>query len=240
MLAVENLRQSFGSLIVLEELSFSIRSGEFISIVCPSGCGKTVLLRLIAGLLRPSSGKLLVEDEKHHAPRIAYAFQKSPLFPWLSLIENVRICMSGNPLSGDEREKQIFAYFKAAGLSGFEHELPWRISGGMRQKVNVIRAFCSGWPLILMDEPFVSLDAALAAQLGQALIDLVTRNPVTALLVTHDVEEAIALADRVFLLSASPCHVIAEVPISRPRTQRKADEIAAIHAEIERRRDQAG
>ena len=116
MLAVENLRQSFGSLIVLEELSFSIRSGEFISIVGPSGCGKTVLLRLIAGLLRPSSGKLLVEDEKHHAPRIAYAFQKSPLFPWLSLIENVRICMSGNPLSGDEREKQIFAYFKAAGL----------------------------------------------------------------------------------------------------------------------------
>ena len=102
------------------------------------------------------------------------------------------------------------------------------------------RAFAVEPDLLLLDEPFVSLDAALAAQLGQALIDLVTRNPVTALLVTHDVEEAIALADRVFLLSASPCHVIAEVPISRPRTQRKADEIAAIHAEIERRRDQAG
>ena len=102
------------------------------------------------------------------------------------------------------------------------------------------RAFAVEPDLLLLDEPFVSLDAALASQLGQALVDLVTRNPVTALLVTHDIDEAISLADRVFLLSASPCRVIAEVPIERPRTRRSADEVAKIRSEIERRRNQAG
>jgi NitT/TauT family transport system ATP-binding protein len=215
---------------VLANLTFQLGYGEVGALVGPSGCGKTTVLRIIAGLDREYDGTVQLP---HHG-RLGVMFQEPRLLPWRTVEDNVRLAaphVSPDVLTG---------LFKALGLTTHRQNFPGELSLGLARRVAMARAFAVEPDLLLLDEPFVSLDAALAAQLGQALIDLVTRNPVTALLVTHDVEEAIALADRVFLLSASPCHVIAEVPISRPRTQRKADEIAAIHAEIERRRDQAG
>jgi NitT/TauT family transport system ATP-binding protein len=214
MLEVDGLSQSYGALTVLDRVSFSAREGEFLSLVGPSGCGKTQLLRLIVGLEAPTGGAVRVEQGAPDRPRTAYAFQKSPLFPWLSLYENVRICMSADRRSEAELRAQILSYFRAAGLEGFEKELPWRISGGMRQKVNVIRAFCSGCPLILMDEPFVSLDFPGRQELQQLTLKLWAQEKKTILFVTHDVDEAIQLSNRILVFSPRPGRIVKEIAVS--------------------------
>lgn len=233
MLTVEGLSQSFGSLTVLDRISLHAREGEFLSVVGPSGCGKTILLKLIVGLMHPTSGTVKVGSPAG----IAYAFQKSPLFPWLSLYENVRLCMGADNRTESERDSQVRAYFRAAGLAGFERELPWRISGGMRQKVNVIRAFCSGWPLILMDEPFVSLDFPSRQELQALTLRLWAQEKKTILFVTHDLDEALQLSNRVLVLSPRPSRVVKEISLSfgYPRDAlalRASPEYAAVYREI--------
>lgn len=202
MVKVEDLSQRFGALPVLDRLSFSVSEGEFVSIVGPSGCGKTVLLRIMAGLESPTSGRIRLGS-----PQVAYAFQKSPLFPWLSLAENVRICTPAG------RERLIESYFELAGLAAFRNELPARISVGMRQKVNVIRAFCSGHPIILMDEPFVSLDFPGRRELQQLTLELWRREGKTILFVTHDIDEALLLSQRLLVFSARPGRIVKELPV---------------------------
>jgi ABC-type nitrate/sulfonate/bicarbonate transport system ATPase subunit len=226
MVKVEDLSQRFGALPVLDRLSFSLSEGELVSIVGPSGCGKTVLLRILAGLDRPSSGRIFLG-----APQVAYAFQKSPLFPWLSLSENVRICTPPG------REKLIASYFELAGLSGFRHELPSRISVGMRQKVNVIRAFCSGHPIILMDEPFVSLDFPGRRELQQLTLELWKREGKTILFVTHDIDEALLMSQRLLVFSGRPGRIVKELPVwlaypRDPQTARGKPEYLAAFREV--------
>ena len=188
------------------------------------------MLRIIAGLDRDYDGTIQLP---HHG-RLGVMFQEPRLLPWRTVEDNVRLAAPhASPAA-------LTALFEALGLATHRQNFPGELSLGLARRVAMARAFAVEPDLLLLDEPFVSLDAALASQLGQALVDLVTRNPVTALLVTHDIDEAISLADRVFLLSASPCRVIAEVPIERPRTRRSADEVAKIRSEIERRRNQAG
>jgi NitT/TauT family transport system ATP-binding protein len=215
---------------VLADLTFRLGYGEVGALVGPSGCGKTTVLRIIAGLDRDYDGTVQLP---HHG-RLGVMFQEPRLLPWRTVEDNVRLA------APDASPAALTALYETLGLDTHRHNFPGELSLGLARRVAMARAFAVEPDLLLLDEPFVSLDAALAAQLGQALINLVTRNPVTTLLVTHDIEEAIGLADRVFLLSASPCHVIAEVPIERPRTLRKQDEIMAIRAEIERQRSQAG
>jgi NitT/TauT family transport system ATP-binding protein len=219
-----------GKLIVLDGLTLALHNGEVGALVGPSGCGKTTLLRIIAGLDRDYDGTVQLP---HHG-RLGVMFQEPRLLPWRTVEDNVRL------VAPHASAAALTALFETLGLSTHRQNYPGELSLGLARRVAMARAFAVEPDLLLLDEPFVSLDAALASQLGQALIDLVTRNPVTAMLVTHDIDEAISLADRVFLLSASPCRVIAEVPIERPRTTRTADEVAAIRSEIERCRDQAG
>ena len=215
---------------VLADLTFSLGYGEVGALLGPSGCGKTTVLRIIAGLDRDYDGT--VQLPRHG--RLGVMFQEPRLLPWRTVEDNVRLAAPHASSSA------LTALFETLGLATHRQNYPGELSLGLARRVAMARAFAVEPDLLLLDEPFVSLDAALASQLGQALIDLVTRNPVTTLLVTHDVDEAIGLADRVFLLSASPCRVMAEVPIGRPRTARSADEVAKIRSEIERRRDQAG
>ena len=169
----------------------------------------------------------------HHG-RLGVMFQEPRLLPWRTVEDNVRLA------APEASDAALDTLFGSLGLATHRQNFPGELSLGLARRVAMARAFAVEPDLLLLDEPFVSLDGALAAQLVQALADLVTRNPVTTLLVTHDIDEAINLADRVFLLSASPCRVIAEVPIDRPRSKRSPDEIAAIRKEIARRRDQPG
>jgi ABC-type nitrate/sulfonate/bicarbonate transport system ATPase subunit len=213
---------SGGRLEVLRDLSFTLAAGKVGALVGPSGCGKTTLLRIITGLDRDFDGTVRLPDHG----KLGMVFQEPRLLPWRTVEQNVRL---GAPQASDA---QLDGLFAALGLAAHRHHFPGELSLGQARRVALARAFAVGPDLLVLDEPFVSLDAALAAHLRDELAALVTSRAVTTILVTHDIDEAIGLADRVFLLSASPAHVIAELPIARPRGAHTAQERANIRAEI--------
>jgi ABC-type nitrate/sulfonate/bicarbonate transport system ATPase subunit len=207
---------------VLGELTFSLAGGEVAALVGPSGCGKTTLLRIIAGLDRDYQGAVRLPD---HC-RLGMVFQEPRLLPWRSVEANVRLA------APDATDATLDALFQTLGLTSHRAHYPGELSLGLARRVALARAFAVAPDLLVLDEPFVSLDAALAERLRSELVELVTRRPVTTLLVTHDVDEAIGLADRLLVMSASPARVVAEVPVARPRGTHTAEEIAAIRSEI--------
>jgi NitT/TauT family transport system ATP-binding protein len=207
---------------VLGELNFSLANGEVAALVGPSGCGKTTLLRIIAGLDRDYQGAVRLPD---HC-RLGMVFQEPRLLPWRSVEANVRLA------APEATDATLDALFQTLGLSSHRGHYPGELSLGLARRVALARAFAVAPDLLVLDEPFVSLDAALAERLRSELVELVTRRPVTTLLVTHDVDEAIGLADRLLVMSASPARIVAEVPVARPRGGHTAEEIAAIRSEI--------
>jgi NitT/TauT family transport system ATP-binding protein len=220
---------SGGELRVLGELAISLRNGEVVALVGPSGCGKTTLLRIIVGLDRDFEGG--VELPSHG--RLGIVFQEPRLLPWRTVEQNVRLA------APSATHGALNALFATLGLAEHRNHYPGELSLGLARRVALARAFAVEPDLLVLDEPFVSLDAALAVRLRAELVELVERRPVTTLLVTHNVEEAIGLADRLIVLSAGPARVLADVPIARPRTAHTAEEIATIQNEIARRVNQA-
>jgi len=220
---------SGGPLHVLGELTIALANGEVAALVGPSGCGKTTLLRIIVGLDRDFEGS--VELPAHG--RIGMVFQEPRLLPWRTVEQNVKLAA---PQASPAALSTLFA---TLGLAEHRRHYPGELSLGLARRTALARALAVEPELLVLDEPFVSLDAALADRLRAELVELVSRRGVTTLLVTHSMDEAIGLADRVFLLSPSPARVIADVPIARPRTARSADELAAIRDEIKRAVEQA-
>ena len=207
---------------VLRDLAFTLAAGTVGALVGPSGCGKTTLLRIITELDRDFEGKVRLPDHG----RLGMVFQEPRLLPWRSVEQNVRLAA---PQATDAELDTLFA---ALGLAGHRHHFPGELSLGQARRVALARAFAVGPDLLVLDEPFVSLDAALARRLRDELAALVASRRVTTLIVTHDIDEAIGLADRVFLLSPSPARVIAELPIGRPRGAHSDEERAIIRGEI--------
>jgi sulfonate transport system ATP-binding protein len=207
---------------VLGKLELGLAHGEVGALVGPSGCGKTTLLRIIAGLDRDYQGSVQLPDHG----KLGMVFQEPRLLPWRTIEQNVRLAA---PSASD---KTLDALFSVLGLSAHRNHFPGELSLGLARRGALARAFAVEPDLLLLDEPFVSLDDALAGRLREELAELVDSRPVTTLLVTHNVEEAIELADRLFLLSPSPAQVIAEVPIERPRAARTAEAMASLRREI--------
>lgn len=215
---------SGGTIEVLRGMAFTLKAGTVGALVGPSGCGKTTLLRIITGLDSDYAGSVHLPDHG----KLGMVFQEPRLLPWRTVEQNVRL---GAP---EATEAELDSVFDALGLRAHRNHFPGELSLGQARRVALARAFAVKPDLMVLDEPFVSLDAALAKHLQEELAALVTSRHVTTLIVTHSMDEAIGLADRLFLLSASPAHVVAEVPVARPRETHTAEEVAKIREEIAR------
>ena len=221
MIDAQHIDLSFdGVLPVLQGVSLQVRSGEFVALAGPSGCGKTTLLNLCAGLVDPPAGqqlKVAGEAPVLGSQRVAYMLARDSLFPWLSALDNAAFGLKvrGVPLA--QARETAAAMLKRVGLGGSEHKLPKALSHGMRQRVALARTFAMPSPLLLMDEPFGALDAQTKLQLQDLLLQLCQEGERTVLFVTHDLSEAVALADRVVVMSSRPGRIVADVPVRLPR-----------------------
>lgn len=203
---------------VLKEVSFSLSEGEYTAILGKSGCGKTTLLNILAGFDRRCDGSVFLQgvDSENPSPERAVVFQTPALFPWCSVLQNVAYPLKRKGLNRFEREKEAMEIIQKVGLSGFEKYYPHELSGGMQQRVALARVFVMRPPLLLMDEPFAALDAQLREQMQNLLLSLRAEYHPSIIFVTHDVEEAVRLADRIILLGGRPASVqrVTEIPLS--------------------------
>ena len=206
-----------GPVHVLDGVSFSVAEGEFVAIVGPSGCGKSTLLSLLAGFEQPDAGEVLVDAEPVRDPRrgAVFIFQQPSLFPWLDLADNVAFGLDGE--APDIRRALVARYLALVGLEGFEHAFPRQLSGGMQQRAELARALIVKPDILYLDEPFGALDALTRLRMRAELSRILSRERHTVLLVTHDVEEALQLADRVMVLSPRPARIQQMVEIAAPR-----------------------
>jgi ABC-type nitrate/sulfonate/bicarbonate transport system ATPase subunit len=211
-----------GTLEVLREISLHVNAGEFVALIGPSGSGKTTLLSLIAGLEEPTSGEIALHGDSH-APRlghVGYMPQRDLLLPWRSALDNAAAGLEARGVSKAETRERARILFQQFGLAGFERAWPATLSGGMRQRVAFARAVLAGGELLLLDEPFGALDALTRLGLQRWLAEVCATLGLTCLLVTHDLDEALLLSDRVYVLTARPGRILLErpVPTPRPRT----------------------
>jgi ABC-type nitrate/sulfonate/bicarbonate transport system ATPase subunit len=225
MLRVEGVSKTFAGprpVEALRRVSLHVDTGEFVSIVGPSGCGKSTLFNLIAGIETPSAGQISVQDEMdadRRRMRCGYMFQKDLLLPWRNVLDNAALGLEvSRACSRAEARRQAGSLLQRFGLEGFEKHHPAELSGGMRQRVALLRTLLLGRPLLLLDEPFASLDALTRRELQvwlRAAWSFPERSSEAALLVTHDVAEAVYLSDRVYVMSQRPGTIVAEIRVPR-------------------------
>lgn len=227
MIRIEGVGHAFGEagnprrVVALESTTFEVARGELLCLIGPSGCGKSTLLMLVAALLEPSAGSITLNGTRvaSPGPDRALVFQDFALLPWRTVLKNVEVGLELKKVPRTEREKIARHYLELVALQGFANHYPHQLSGGMRQRVAIARALCVEPEILLMDEPFGALDAQNRQVMGSELLRLWEDDRKTILFVTHDLDEAIYLADRVIVMSASPGRIIREIPVhlSRPR-----------------------
>ncbi len=224
LLRLEGVTVSYGAVEVLGGIDLAVRDGEFVALVGPSGCGKTTLLNVCSGWLAPSTGIV------HRPARLRMVFQQDGLFPWLTVDENILLGLS-QVADRHEQRRRTDALLDLIGLTAFAGHYPHQLSGGMRQRVELARALGGETPLLLMDEPFSSLDYLARLKMRWELARILREQPRTVVLVTHDIEEASQLADRVLVLSERPARVRDEVvlEVPRPRDPTHPEVVSAVH-----------
>lgn len=208
-----------GTLDVLNQVHLLIDKGEFVTIIGPSGCGKSTLLNIISGLELPTSGSIFLKGENitGQTGHVAWMPQKDVLFPWRTVLDNVILPLELRGISKKEAKNKALPLFPQFGLEGFHNHYPLMLSGGMRQRANFLRTFLSDKSLILLDEPFAKLDALTRAELQKWLLSICEERDLTVLLITHDIDEAIFLSDRIYIMSHRPGEIVKEVEVAIPR-----------------------
>lgn len=226
-LVIDNVSKSFVSrtghnLPVLQDINLTVNEEEFVALVGPSGCGKSTLLNITAGLLAPTSGSAsFMHLPQGHVPRTGIVFQETGLFPWRSVYDNIAFGLEAMGVPRQEQKDRISYYINLVGLTGFEKALPHHLSGGMRQRVGIARALVINPDLLLMDEPFSALDAQTRTIMQEELVTLWDKTRLSTLYVTHNIQEAVMLADRVVLLSRRPGKISRILNIGIPRAERE-------------------
>ena len=228
MLTVEGLHHAYtADQVVAADINLEVKAGEFVAIVGPSGCGKTTLLKALAGLLNPTRGTIKFQDKivRGVPDGLTMVFQEygRSLLPWMTVNKNIELPLRYQPIPPDERRRRIAESLQAVGLSEFGERYPWQLSGGMQQRVAIARALAYQPKLLLMDEPFASVDAQTRADLEDLVAAVRDQFDITMVIVTHDIDELVYLSDRVIVLSRPPSTVLAKVDIdlARPRDQIK-------------------
>jgi NitT/TauT family transport system ATP-binding protein len=227
-IAIRGVGHAYGELQTIERIDLEVPAHGVLGLVGPSGCGKSTLLELIAGLREAERGEVEVGgagDPRGRLQRCAYMPQRDLLLPWLSAIDNAALALRNRGVRRGQARREAGELFERFGLSGFERSAPAELSGGMRQRVAFLRTLIAGKPVLVLDEPFASLDAITRAEMQEWLASALSADPRTVVLVTHDVEEALYLSDRVAVLSARPARLIEELSAPAPRA---ADRDAAV------------
>ena len=248
MLEVTGLTRAFGVHVAIADVSLQVADGELVTIVGPSGCGKSTLLRCIAGLVPPTSGRVVLDGAlvTRVPERLAVVFQDygRSLYPWLSVTDNVALPLRRGSARHAKharavRRQRAVAALESVGLAGFASRYPWQLSGGMQQRVAIARALACDPVLLLMDEPFGSMDAQMREDLEDLVLRVRAERNITILLVTHDIDESVYTGDRVVVLSHGPGRVVADVPVDLPTPRdriatKELREFARLRAEVSR------
>lgn len=218
----------------VDNFNLSVNKGEFVCLVGASGCGKSTLLNMVAGFTSPSRGRILLNDEPISGidPRCGMIFQNYALFPWKTVLGNVEFGMKMKRIPKRQRQKEALKYIEMVGLTGFEDSYPSELSGGMRQRVTIARALANDPEILLMDEPFAALDAMTRQVLQEELLRIVDESNKTTLFITHSIDEALLLADRVIIMSARPGRVKQDLTIDLPRPRHVADQLSERYLEL--------
>ncbi len=211
--------------LALDHLDMAVRDGEFVCLVGPSGCGKSTLLRLLAGLDRADAGAFTLADKRIDGPsaEVGVVFQQATLLPWLTVWQNVTVPLRVGGHRMDSREAAVRDLLRIAGLQGFENKYPYELSGGMQQRVAIVRALVRDPKLLLMDEPFGALDALTREKMNAELQRIWLASRKTVVLITHSIDEAVFLGDRVIVMSARPGRIIRDIPVNLPRPRVAAE-----------------
>lgn len=237
----ENLTKVFktrvGNIVALEDVNISVKQGEFLCIVGPSGCGKTTFLRILGGLEKQTSGRFYMRSRNPEKPLTSMVFQGDSIFPWMTVAENVTYGLRIKGIPPRDRREAAARFLKLMGLLKFIDAYPYQLSGGMKQRINVARAFVSDPEILLMDEPFGALDEQNRLILQQELLKIWEGSGKTSLFITHSIDEALMLGDRVMVMTAHPGKIkaIVDVDIERPRnilSLRSSPEFASLYREI--------
>jgi NitT/TauT family transport system ATP-binding protein len=243
MLRIESLAKAYDEVQAIADIGFEVSEREFVCVVGPSGCGKTTLLKIMSGLLAPSSGRVLLHERPVTRPpeEMALVFQEysRSLMPWMSVRSNVTLPLRHKKLAKAERARLVEEAVEAVGLTRFIDRYPWQLSGGMQQRVAIARALAYQPQILLMDEPFASVDAQTRADLEDLILQVRERYDVTIVFVTHDIDESVYLSDRIVVLTPSPTTVkeILDVELPRPRDQvetKELPEFARLRAHVYR------
>jgi NitT/TauT family transport system ATP-binding protein len=243
VLEVDRLTRQFSTngttCTALREISLRVHRREFVCVIGPSGCGKSTLIRIIAGLEQPTSGRLLLDGHEigGPGPDRGMVFQGYTLFPWLTVTRNVMFGLEMKGMERDQAEREALQWIDLVGLTRFKHSYPAQLSGGMKQRTAIARALAAQPRILLMDEPFGALDAQTRCQMQTHLLEIWRNVDVTILFITHDLDEAVLLADRILVLKANPGEVqeFIEVPVPRPRhaAQMTTPEFLATRARLD-------
>jgi NitT/TauT family transport system ATP-binding protein len=226
---LEGVEHSFDELDVIGRLDLRVRPGEVLGVVGPSGCGKSTLLELVSGLREPTRGRIAVEGRRDGARlrSCAYMPQRDLLLPWLSAIDNAALALRNRGASRSAARRDAHPLFERFGLAGFERTRPAELSGGMRQRIAFLRTLLAGKPVLLLDEPFASLDAITRAEMQEWLAEALAAESRTVILVSHDVEEALYLSDRVIVLGPRPTREVDQLAAPAPRARPRNETVTA-------------